>query len=112
MAAQRVLYSNANSNAILNGSVYQMTAEASFEKDKAIGSFWGGVQVVKPVFTGAFADVSDIAIVSADEIPGVNMSESGELLGTPTEAGDYVVNAKAIVEGWVYVRLTLTIHIN
>ena len=111
-AAQRVLYSNANSNAILNGSVYQMTAEASFEKDKAIGSFWGGVQVVKPVFTGAFADVSDIAIVSADEIPGVNMSESGELLGTPTEAGDYVVNAKAIVEGWVYVRLTLTIHIN
>ena len=35
----------------------------------------------------------------------------GVASGTFNEAGDYTVTATATVEGWVYVQLTLTIHV-
>ena len=43
----------------------------------------------------------------------MNLGADGVASGTFNEAGDYTVTATATatVEGWVYVQLTLTIHV-
>ena len=110
-AAQRVLYSNANSNAILNGYENHIVEEMEYKVGDKLGGFFGGKDIITPLFTARYADVSDIKIVNADAIPGMNLGADGVASGTFNEAGDYTVTATATVEGWVYVQLTLTIHV-
>lgn len=110
-AAQRVLYSNANSNAILNGYENHIVEELEYKVGDKFGGWGGGKNIITPLFTARYADVSDIKIVNADAIPGMNLGADGVASGTFNEAGDYTVTATATVEGWVYVQLTLTIHV-
>lgn len=110
-AAQRILYSNANSNAILNGYASEISATVTYKVGDRLGSFFGGRDIVKPCFTERYADVCDIRVLDAAEIPGVTIDAAGVANGTLETAGDYVVHAVGIVEGWVYVRLTLTISV-
>ena len=110
-AAQRVLYSNANSNAILNGYENHIVEEMEYKVGDKLGGFFGGKDIITPIFTARYADVGDIKIVNADAIPGMNLGADGVASGTFNEAGDYTVTATATVEGWVYVQLTLTIHV-
>lgn len=110
-AAQRVLYSNANSNAILNGYEYRIVEELEYKVGDKFGGWGGGKNIITPLFTARYADVSDINIVNADAIPGMNLGADGVASGTFNEAGDYTVTATATVDGWVYVQLTLTIHV-
>ena len=114
-AAQRVLYSNANSNAILNGYAYQLNKELTYTAGEMVGSvsFFGsrGEQILKTDFDAVSPDVCDVKIVEMDEIPGMTVNEAGEIMGTPTTPGDYVIQAKGTLDGWVYCRLTITVHI-
>ncbi len=110
-AAQRVLYSNANSNAILNGYENHIVEEMEYKVGDKFGGWGGGKNIIAPLFTARYADVGDIKIVNADAIPGMNLGADGVASGTFNEAGDYTVTATATVEGWVYVQLTLTIHV-
>ena len=111
-AAQRVLYSNANSNAILNGYDYQLNEELTYPVGEQVGNARGGGEnVLSSFFSALSTDVKDVAVVTGAEIPGMTLTEEGVLSGMPTAAGDYVIQAKGILDGWVYCRLTLTIHI-